>query len=187
MAHSTLRGANPLKKRLGSIVTEKKLHDALLTGCQSRADSKELKMAFVYADAYYPGDGSVEIFGRERPGASAELVASGKSILFMEYGSGIKGHVFGRHAAQFGFTPGSWSHEHANAIRTKGSRAGMWVYKGERGGDAEPVKKNGSNAIREGFWWTTGSDGADVMADEAERPDRLRKTVLAAVRRKLEQ
>ena len=178
MAHSTLRGVPQLKRQLEAVITEDKMRRGILVACEYRAEQAQARYAAF--NPQYPGDGSVGVLARARSGASAELVATGPSVAFIEYGSGIKGHTFGRHAAMHGFTPGSWSVGHKNAIRHGGSRDGMWVYSGQGGGDAEPVKKNGS-AIRPGFWWTTGNDGANVMADEADL--HLKKEVVDRVRR----
>ena len=186
MARSTLSGAKRLKERLGSLVTDDKVRAALLTACDEEAGVAQ--RGFNDFAGSYPGNGSVSVTSRKGDGVSAEIVASGPSVTFIEYGSGVKDRTLGRNAAKHGFTPGSWSMAHARAIRgfnkssMGSSRDLMWVYRGEGGGDAEPVRINGSDKVRAGYWWTTGSDGANVMADAA---DRLRKSAAKAVRRKI--
>lgn len=88
-----------------------------------------------------------------------EIVARGKVVAFIEFGTGV-GHTEHELSASLGLKHGSYG---------KGQGANPpWVYKGEKGnGTATPVtrtnKSTGQKTIREGVWWSEGNPPARGM------------------------
>lgn len=104
--------------------------------------------------AEYPGTNGVAVeVVRDSP-TRYRVVASGASVLFIEFGSGVTYPATNPTAAEHGFTPRSWSETHADAIR----RDGLWIYYGQPGGDASPVSGRPSST-----WWTRGNPSANAM------------------------
>lgn len=104
--------------------------------------------------AYYSGTNDTSVSVARDSATRYRVVASGTSVLFVEFGSGVTYPATNPRAGGLGFTPRSWSDAHANAIK----RDGLWVYYGQPGGDAFPVSGRPS-----GTWWTRGNPSANAM------------------------
>lgn len=95
-----------------------------------RAERELLEMGRERADldfkgVVYKGDRNVNVTPNFRDADDFELRASGKSVIFMEYGSGV--YAYHPLGSSKGFTPDSWSKDHKREFHDKG----YWHYGGE--------------------------------------------------------
>lgn len=108
--------------------------------------------------AYYSGDKAVAVTVDRKSGTEYEVVASGKSVMFIEFGSGYE-YDHDNPLQPAGWDKGSWSATHADAI----NELGEWIYAGVGDGDAEPVRGH-----RDGVWWTHGNPSANAMYEASK-------------------
>lgn len=111
------------------------------------------RAAFNAAASSYSGNPHVTVEVERVSPTEYRVVASGQSVLFIEFGSGVT-YSTSPVAQQFGFGPLTWSTGHGNAINQNGE----WIYVGQGGGDAEPVAGQ-----RQNVWWTRGNPAANAM------------------------
>lgn len=122
--------------------------------------------------ADYAGTNDVTVrAAKGRPG-TWEVVASGTSVLFIEFGSGVTYPHDNPKTLETGFRAQSWSL--AKGVRAI-KRDGLWIYYGEPGGDASPVAGRPANT-----WWTRGNPSANAMYEAGKD---IRAEVLSAWRR----
>lgn len=111
---------------------------------------------YAFADAEYDGTNDVSL-SMKFEGNTAELIASGKSVLFIEFGSGIVFTDENPKAAELGFIRGTYG---------KGNGANLkWVYVGEAGTNGYVIdeKKNGDTVVR-----TQGNPPANAMYEASK-------------------
>ncbi len=74
---------------------------------------------------------TVEVTAKPMRGKNGyNIIASGKSVCFLEFGAGLatdSSHPFAKNVS-FSVTPGSWSKEHAKQFSTQG----YWIFGGRR-------------------------------------------------------
>ena len=100
-----------------------------------------------------------------------QIVASGESVMFIEFGAGAFYPDDHPAASANGAIRGAYGHG-------RGANP-PWIYRGEKGvSDAEPVlDKNGNE--RDGLWWTRGNPANKPMWNSAEE---MRKNILDVAR-----
>lgn len=109
---------------------------------------------FAAAAGDYPGNPSVSVEAVRGSPGTYRVEATGPSVLFIEFGSGVSYPLTNPADVPENAGGGSWSRTHANAIK----RDGLWIYEGAPGGDATPVTGRPSNV-----WWTRGNASANAM------------------------
>lgn len=115
-----------------------------------------------YVGAAYAGTNDIEVH-LEFEGDKCKIVASGSTLGFVEFGTGVA-YPLGEFADQAGAPP------HGSYGQGRGATGNKWVYKGEPGTLGEPDSK------RPGLVWTKGNPPAnafpqavEAMKAEAER------------------
>lgn len=78
-----------------------------------------------FSRALYDGDNDVNIEVEETDNGYS-IHAKGEAVAFIEFGTGIG--ATSPKGAELGFTPGSWSEDHAKQFSEKG----YWYYNGKR-------------------------------------------------------
>ena len=78
-----------------------------------------------FSRAFYEGKNDVEITVVQRP-KGYSVHANGEAVCFIEFGTGVG--ATSPHGAELGFTPGSWSVDHAKQFSEKG----YWYYNGHK-------------------------------------------------------
>lgn len=108
--------------------------------------------------AKYPGVNNVSVTVVRDSATAYRVVASGRSVMFIEFGSGVI-YAHDNPATPAGWGPGSWSETHANRI----GRHGYWVYYGAPGGDAQALEGRPGNT-----WLTRGNPSANAMYEASK-------------------
>lgn len=155
MASCRVDGARALRQRLEArrrAVTD--LGRFLGALAQGGADVAQAR----FNAAYYSGDKTVSVTVNRRSDTEYEVVASGQSVMFIEFGSGVS-YSHDNPLQPAGWDAGSWSATHKDAITPWGE----WVYAGVGDGDAEPV-----GGHRDGVWWTHGNPSANAMYEASK-------------------
>lgn len=157
--HARVEGMDRLRRRMAQVQAavsdESRLARFLDAIAQTGADVAQAR----FNAAAYPGAKDVAVSVVRDSETRYRVVASGTSVLFVEFGSGVTYPATNPRADDLGFVPRSWSSTHANAIK----RDGLWVYYGQPGGDATPVSGRPSNT-----WWTQGNPSANAMYEAAK-------------------
>lgn len=118
-----------------------------------------------FTSALYDGDNDVTV-RVEQNGRGAKIIASGKAVLFIEFGSGVAYPV---HA--------SGMYSHGTYGKGKGANPTGWVYKGEKGTGGYPISG------RSGVYRTKGNPPAEAMWDATrEMAERYRQIWLEVMR-----
>lgn len=103
-----------------------------------------------FSAAQYDGDNDVVVYV-EQNGATARVVADGKSVAFIEFGTGVR---YPSHA--------SGKYPHGTYGRGQGSNPKGWIYRGDQGTGGIPVlRRDGSE--RPGIYRTFGNPPAEAM------------------------
>lgn len=105
-----------------------------------------------FSSAMYAGRNDVEINVVPVSDKSWKIVASGESVLFIEFGTGISNPEHPQ-SGEFGFSHGTYG-------QGKGSNPKGWVYVGEQG--------NAGQTVREGVYRTRGNPPARAMYNSAK-------------------
>ena len=115
-----------------------------------------------YVGAAYAGTNDIEVH-LEFEGNACKIVASGSTLGFIEFGTGVA-YPLGEFADQAGAPP------HGSYGQHRGATGKKWIYKGDPGNLGEPDSK------RPGLVWTKGNPPAnafpqavEAMRTEAER------------------
>ena len=104
-----------------------------------------------FSAAMYAGDNDVEITVNAIANGY-EVVASGKSVLFIEFGTGVINPEHPK-SGELGFSHGTYG-------QGKGANENGWVYVGEQG--------NAGQTVREGVYRTRGNPPAKAMYNSSE-------------------
>lgn len=104
-----------------------------------------------FSNAMYAGNNDVEI-SVESTSSGYEVVASGASVLFIEFGTGVINPEHPQ-SAEFGFAHGQYGDG-------KGANEKGWTYAGEQGNAGQP--------IRDGVYRTYGNPPAKAMYNAAK-------------------
>lgn len=99
-----------------------------------------------FSNAMYAGDNDTEI-AVEKINRGYQISASGKAVLFIEFGTGVANAEHPQ-SAQFGFSHGTYG-------KGKGTNLGGWVYVGSQG--------NAGRTVRDGVYRTMGNPPARAM------------------------
>ena len=78
-----------------------------------------------FTNAIYEGINDVSLNVQKVPDGYM-ITASGKNVCFIEFGTGVE--ATSPHGGEFGFVPGSWSIDHAQAFINNG----FWFYNGKK-------------------------------------------------------
>lgn len=101
-----------------------------------------------FAAAQYDGENDVTV-SMEQNGKQARIIASGKSVAFIEFGAGT---TFPEHP--------SGAFQHGTYGKGKGKNPNGWAYKGEQG--------TGGQYLRDGVYRTKGNPPAMAMWSATE-------------------
>lgn len=104
-----------------------------------------------FSAAMYAGENDVEVTVNAIANGY-EVVASGKSVLFIEFGTGVINPEHPK-SGEFGFAHGTYG-------QGKGANPNGWVYVGEQG--------NAGQTVREGVYRTRGNPPAKAMYNSSE-------------------
>lgn len=118
-----------------------------------------MQQGLKYAIGQYSGAADASVSVVWDSDTACRIVASGQNLLFVEFGSGVT-YYSAPNAAENGFGPLTWSSTHKNALRSSADGA-SWIYKGESGGDAQPVRTK-TGRISNGKYWTHGNPAAGM-------------------------
>ena len=155
----TIKHLEKVKKNLG----EGKMHSAL-----RKLVNEGYQVARVGFDsALYAGLNDVKVNIVWESENVVSLVASGQSVLFIEFGSGVT-FPESPYAANFPEVV-----PHGEYGRKQGGNPKGWIYIGEQGngGLAVPVvehRKNGTDIVRDGKWRTWGNPPARAMYEASK-------------------
>ena len=124
-----------------------------------------------FAAASYDGTNDVVVHV-EQNGTKATIVAEGKAVAFVEFGTGLTSEYPGEAAAPY---------PHGSYGKGQGAR-GSWIYYGEPGTNGRPVtKKNGT--VVPGLFVSSGNPPAMAMWDAlSEMASRVQTAWLEAMR-----
>lgn len=118
-----------------------------------------------FSTAQYDGDNDVTV-RVEQNGTKARIVASGKSVLFIEFGTGV---AYPEHPS------GEFSH--GTYGKGKGKNPNGWAYRGEPGTGGKPIPG------RDGVYRTKGNPPAEAMwgatTKMAESVERIWREVMS--------
>lgn len=103
-----------------------------------------------FSSAVYDGENDVSVV-LEQDGTKARIVASGKSVLFIEFGTGV---AYPEHP--------SGMYAHGTYGSKKGANPKGWVYEGEPGTGGQPVTDRKGN-VKAGVYRTKGNPPAEAM------------------------
>lgn len=103
-----------------------------------------------FSSAAYDGDNDVSVVV-EQDGTKARIIASGKSVLFIEFGTGA---AYPEHP--------SGMYAHGTYGAGKGANKNGWVYAGQPGTGGQPVTDRKGN-VKEGVYRTKGNPPAEAM------------------------
>lgn len=103
-----------------------------------------------FSTAQYDGTNDVEVH-MEQNGKVARVVAEGKAVAFIEFGTGVN---YPEHASRL--------YRHGTYGRGQGADPGYWIYSGVPGTNGSPVlTANGTE--RSGAYWSRGNPPAEAM------------------------
>lgn len=111
-----------------------------------------------FSTAAYDGDNDV-VVRVEQDGTKAKIIASGKAVLFIEFGTGVS---YREHD--------SWLYAHGTYGDKKGANPNGWVYAGEPGTGGQLVTDRKGNP-KEGVYHTKGNPPAEAMWDATTAMD----------------
>lgn len=104
-----------------------------------------------FTNAMYAGENDVEV-SVEKTATGYRVLASGHSVLFIEFGTGVINPEHPQ-SAEFGFSHGTYG-------QGKGANEKGWIYVGEQGNAGQP--------IRDGVYRTYGNLPARAMYNAAK-------------------
>lgn len=113
----------------------------------------ERKARELFAAAEYDGDNDVTVTA-ERTDRGYRIVASGQSVAFIEFGSGVTMPSYPADAAV--------QHERGTFGQGKGADPRGWVYVGEQGTGGIPMR-NSLGEVKPGVYRTKGNPPAAAM------------------------
>lgn len=126
-----------------------------------------------FREADYDGDNDVTVNTKWISDTCIQVVASGKSVLFIEFGSGMMGYGHPK-AQELGYGPGTWS----DGDQGKGLwQKPPWIYKGVEG--AKSSNYGGAVKGRTGVYWSYGNPPARAMYEAGKE---MRERILDVVR-----
>lgn len=112
--------------------------------------------AINYLKAWYAGDNDVDV-NIEPSGNGYALVASGTSVLFIEFGSGVYQPAYPTELPPEILPRGTYGKGKGKNLR--------WVYEGEQGNLGKPVVDKKTGKAKEGVYWSYGNTPARAMYD----------------------
>lgn len=113
----------------------------------------QAEAAKCFAEAQYDGTNDVTVTA-ERTDRGWRIIASGQAVAFIEFGSGIYQPPYPADAAV--------QHTRGTYGRGQGDNINGWIYEGEGGPGAIPVRDRQGNE-KEGVWRTWGNPPAMAM------------------------
>lgn len=141
----------------------KRLHDKGPEIARRVAERGAETAAEIFAGAAYPGTNDVTVT-TEQDGDATNVVASGQSVLFIEYGTGVRYEEYPGERPE-GVVP------HGEYGQRRGRNKSGWLYKGDpgQGGLAVvPQDKDGNPTAGPGIYRTWGNPPAAAMYRASE-------------------
>lgn len=105
-----------------------------------------------FTQAFYAGDNDVEIEVRRLGSTKYQVIARGKSVLFIEFGTGVSNPEY--------TAPSGLTYKHGTYGKGHGADPNGWVYVGEQGNAGRP--------LRGGAFKTRGNPPARAMYDASK-------------------
>lgn len=105
-----------------------------------------------FTQAFYAGENDVEVEVKRVSASHYQVIASGKTVLFIEFGTGVANPEL--------VEPSGLTYIHGTYGQGKGSNPNGWVYVGEQGNAGRPVG--------EGVYHTKGNPPARAMYDASK-------------------
>lgn len=116
-----------------------------------------------FANAMYAGKNDVEVEVKRVSSTHYQVIASGETVLFIEFGTGINNPEL--------VEPNGLTYEHGTYGKGKGADPNGWVYVGEQGNAGKPLKyftKDKDKERGEGVFKTYGNPPARAMYDASK-------------------
>ena len=107
---------------------------------------------FKFTQAFYAGKNDVEIEVKRISNTHYQVIASGKTVLFIEFGTGITNPEL--------VEPSGLTYKHGTYGKGKGANPNGWVYVGEQGNAGKP--------LADGVYKTKGNPPARAMYDASK-------------------
>lgn len=146
----TIKGIEDVQKRIASYQNE--LPERIDRMLERLATIGATEARINFSAAMYAGKNDVEVEVVPVSKTKYQVKASGESVMFIEFGTGILNPEHPQ-SAEFGFQHGTYG-------KGKGANPNGWVYVGEQGNAGQPV--------REGVYRTFGNPPARAMYDAAK-------------------
>ena len=114
-----------------------------------------------FTQAFYAGKNDVVIDVKRISNTHYQVVASGETVLFIEFGTGVSNPEY--------VAPSGLTYKHGTYGKGKGADPNGWVYVGEQGNAGRPLKYfSGDDEVPEGVFKTYGNPPARAMYDASK-------------------
>lgn len=114
-----------------------------------------------FTQAFYAGKNDVEVEVKRVSATKYQVVASGETVLFIEFGTGVSNPEY--------VAPSGLTYKHGTYGKGKGADPNGWVYVGEQGNAGKPLKYfSGDDEVPEGVFKTYGNPPARAMYDASK-------------------
>lgn len=114
-----------------------------------------------FTQAFYAGKNDVEVEVKRISNTHYQVVASGETVLFIEFGTGVSNPEY--------VAPSGLTYKHGTYGKGKGADPNGWVYVGEQGNAGKPLKYfSGDDEVPEGVFKTYGNPPARAMYDASK-------------------
>ena len=114
-----------------------------------------------FTQAFYAGKNDVEVEVKRVSATKYQVIASGETVLFIEFGTGISNPEL--------VEPSGLTYKHGTYGKGKGADPNGWVYVGEQGNAGKPLKYfSGDDEVPEGVFKTYGNPPARAMYDASK-------------------
>lgn len=107
---------------------------------------------FKFTQAFYAGKNDVEVEVKRISNTHYQVIASGETVLFIEFGTGITNPEL--------IEPSGLTYKHGTYGKGKGANPNGWVYVGEQGNAGQP--------LADGVYKTKGNPPARAMYDASK-------------------
>ncbi len=105
-----------------------------------------------FTQAFYAGKNDVEVEVKRVSATKYQVVASGETVLFIEFGTGVANPEL--------VEPSGLTYKHGTYGKGKGANPNGWIYVGEQGNAGQP--------IADGVYKTKGNPPARAMYDASK-------------------
>lgn len=105
-----------------------------------------------FTQAFYAGNNDVEIEVKRVTQSHYQVIASGETVLFIEFGTGVSNPEY--------VAPSGLTYKHGTYGKGKGANPNGWIYVGEQGNAGKPLGGN--------VYHTKGNPPARAMYDASK-------------------